>query len=158
MERVERLLEIGVTEVIVGSIAVEKFELLEEMVRKYPNRIIVSLDAKDGFLLTRGWQESSKIKAITFIKQLENIGIKKIVYTDVSKDGMLLGPNMEDYRIISKITKMKVIASGGVTSLSDLMILNRMGLYGAIVGKAIYEKKIDLKEVITCLQNESSPV
>lgn len=158
LDQVQRLLEIGVTEVIVGSIAVEKPELLEQMVKAYPGRIVVSIDAKDGFVLTRGWQASSKVNAYNFIKSLEHLGIKKIVYTDVSKDGMLMGPNFEDYRLISKITNIKVVASGGVSSTEDLITLNRMGLYGAIVGKAIYEHKIDLKEVITCLQKELSPV
>ncbi|HAX03734.1 MAG: 1-(5-phosphoribosyl)-5-[(5-phosphoribosylamino)methylideneamino]imidazole-4-carboxamide isomerase [Tenericutes bacterium GWC2_34_14] len=154
LERVKQLLELGVTDVIVGSIAIEDPALLETMVKTYPNRIIVSIDAKDGYVLTKGWQEKTQQKALTFIKTMENIGIKKIVYTDVSKDGMLSGPSFEQLALLLKITSMKIIASGGITSLEDLIKLNRMGLYGAIVGKALYEKRFTLKEAILCLQNE----
>ena len=156
LERVKKLLGLGVTEVIVGSIAVEDPDLLEDMIKLYPSRIIVSIDAKDGYVLTRGWQQTSRQKVITFAKMLENIGIKKIVYTDISKDGMLEGPNFKDYALLLKETNLKIIASGGVTSLDDIIRLNQMGLYGAIIGKALYEQKIDLKEALSCLQKGSS--
>lgn len=158
LERVEKLLSLGVHQVIIGSIAVENPELLEEIVHKYPSKVIVSIDAKDGYVLTRGWQETSKKKVITFAKWLEHIGIKTIVYTDVSKDGMLEGPNFDDYHLLQNETGLNIIASGGVTSIDDLKRLNRMGLYGAIIGKALYEKKMNLEEALQCLQKESSPV
>lgn len=158
IERVEKLLSLGVHEVIIGSIAVENPELLKKIVQTYPNQVIVSIDAKDGYVLTRGWQETSKQKVITFAQWLESIGIKKIVYTDVSKDGMLEGPNFDDYQLLKNETSLNIIASGGVTSINDLKRLNQMGLYGAIIGKALYEKRIDLKEALQCLQKESSPV
>ena len=158
LSKVDKLLSLGVNEVIIGSIAVLEQQLLKEMVLKYPNKIIVSIDAKDGFVLTKGWQERSKEKVIDFAKKLEHIGIRRIVYTDVSKDGMLKGPNFSDYESLLKETNLEIIASGGVTSLLDLKRLSRMGLYGAIIGKAIYEKKIDLKEALLCLQKESSLV
>ena len=155
LDRIEKLLSYGVSEVIVGSVAVEDEALLAKMIKTYPNKIIVSIDAKNGYVLTRGWQKDSQIKVIEFAKKLEELGIKKIVYTDVSKDGMLEGPSFEHYEQLLKETKLKVIASGGVSSIDDLKRLNRMSLYGAIVGKAIYEKKVDLKEAISCLQKES---
>lgn len=158
LERVERLLSLGVNEVIIGSIAVLNPTLLEDIVSKFPNRIIVSIDAKDGFVLTKGWQETSSKEVLTFAKWLEKIGIKKIVYTDVSKDGMLDGPSFDDYASLLKETNLKIIASGGVSSMDDLIKLNEMGLYGAIIGKALYEKKIDLKEALRCLQKGSSLV
>lgn len=153
LDRVEELMRLGVNEVIVGSIAVENKELLKAMIQKYPKRIIVSIDAKDAYVLTRGWQSTSSLDVITFAKSLEEMGITKIIYTDVSKDGMLLGPNFEDYKRLIKETNLNIIASGGVTTLDDIKKLRDIGLYGAIVGKAIYERIIDLKEAIACSQN-----
>ena len=158
ISRVQALLELGVNEVIVGSIAVEDTALLSAMVKAYPNRIIVSIDALEGKVLTRGWQEVSTQTTVDFAKSLEAIGIKKIVYTDVAKDGMLEGPNFDDYALLIKETNLDIIASGGVTTYEDIRKLQAMGLYGAIIGKALYEEKIDLKEAISCLPNASSRV
>lgn len=158
LETIQKLLDLGVNEVIIGSVAIENKEILIEMINAYPNKIIVSIDAKNSYVLTRGWQQTSAYDAISFAKSLETLGIKKIVYTDVAKDGMLLGPNFEDYRRLLRETNLKVIASGGVTTLDDIQRLKDLGVYGAIIGKAIYEEKIRVKEVIQCLQKESSLV
>lgn len=155
LKQMEDLFSIGVSEVIVGSVAVEDTKLLKQMISAFPGKIVVSIDSKNGYVLTRGWQKDSKIKTIDFAKQMEEIGIKKIVYTDVSKDGMLEGPSFKDYQQLLIETKLMIIASGGVSSMDDILELNRMSLYGAIIGKALYEKRIDLKEAITCLQKES---
>ncbi|MFU8792634.1 MAG: 1-(5-phosphoribosyl)-5-[(5-phosphoribosylamino)methylideneamino]imidazole-4-carboxamide isomerase [Acholeplasmataceae bacterium] len=158
LEKVDRLLSYGVSRVIIGTIAIENIELLKRMVDKYPNQVIVSIDAKDGWIATRGWKTMTQIKALDFCQVLEDIGIKTIVYTDIAKDGMLEGPNYKDYEQLSKKTNLDIIASGGISSIDDLLKLKKQNLYGAITGKALYENKFDLKDAIRCLQKESSPV
>ena len=148
------LLDLGVDRIIIGTSAIEDISFLKSLVETYKDKIAVGIDAKDGFVQTRGWIKDTKIDSIVFIKQLELIGVKTIIYTDISKDGMLQGPNFEIYRKLSQMTHINIIASGGVSSLDDLKKLHEIGLYGAIVGKAYYEKKLDLKEAIQCLQEE----
>lgn len=145
-EKVQSLIKAGVTRVILGSIAIENMELVEELVNEYQEKIVVSIDAKDGKVAVRGWEVVSNVDSLTLCKQLEKIGVKTIVYTDISKDGMLQGPNFDIYEKISKETSLNVIASGGVTSIEDIKKLKNMNLYGAIIGKALYDKKIDFKE------------
>lgn len=147
-ERVKELLDLGVNRVILGSVAIKNKKLLKDLVKKYKEKIVVSIDAKDGKVAVEGWEEVSDVDSITFCKELEKIGVKTIVYTDISKDGMLIGPNFDVYEKLSKETSLDIIASGGVTSLEDIKKLKNMNLYGAIIGKALYENKIDLKEVL----------
>lgn len=158
IKRASDLLDMGVSRIIIGTSAIENWKLLEELVLNYREKIIVSIDAQDGIVKTRGWLTSSGIQATNLVKTLEVIGVKTIVYTDISKDGMLSGPNFEMYRALKNKTKIEIIASGGVSSLDDLRKLSSMGLFGAIVGKAYYEGKIDIVEALACLQEESSLV
>ncbi|MGC8280399.1 1-(5-phosphoribosyl)-5-[(5-phosphoribosylamino)methylideneamino]imidazole-4-carboxamide isomerase [Clostridioides difficile] len=145
-EKVKSLINAGVTRVILGSIAIENLNLVEELVNEYKEKIVVSIDAKDGKVAVRGWEVVSNVDSLTLCKQLEKIGVQTIVYTDISKDGMLQGPNFDIYERIAKETSLNVIASGGVTSIEDVKRLKAMNLYGAIIGKALYDKKIDFKE------------
>ena len=145
-EKVQSLIKDGVTRVILGSIAIENLNLVEELVNEYKDKIVVSIDAKDGKVAVRGWEVVSNVDSLTLCKQLEKIGVQTIVYTDISKDGMLQGPNFDIYEKISNETSLNVIASGGVTSIDDVRRLKDMNLYGAIIGKALYDKKIDFKE------------
>lgn len=148
-KRVKELLDLGVNRVILGSMAVKNKELLEELVKKYKDKIVVSIDAKDGKVATEGWEEVSSVDSLQLCKELEEIGVKTIVYTDISKDGMMTGPNFDIYEKLSKETNLDIIASGGVTTIDDVKKLNSMNLYGAIIGKALYENKIELKEVLS---------
>ncbi len=148
-KRVKELLDLGVNRVILGSMAVKNKELLEELVKKYKDKIVVSIDAKDGKVVTEGWEEVSSVDSLQLCKELEEIGVKTIVYTDISKDGMMTGPNFDIYEKLSKETNLDIIASGGVTTIDDVKKLNSMNLYGAIIGKALYENKIELKEVLS---------
>lgn len=148
-KRVKELLDLGVNRVILGSMAVKNKELLEELVKKYKDKIVVSIDAKDGKVATEGWEEVSSVDSLQLCKELEEIGVKAIVYTDISKDGMMTGPNFDIYEKLSKETNLDIIASGGVTTIDDVKKLNSMNLYGAIIGKALYENKIELKEVLS---------
>ncbi len=149
-EGIEKILELGVSEVIVGTAAVKNPAWIKAMIEKYGKKIIVSIDASKGFLATDGWEEVSNTKAIDYIRELESYGLNRIVYTDIAKDGMLSGPNFEIYEELSKESSIEIIASGGVTTLEDVKRLKEMDLYGAIVGKALYDGKLDLEEVLKC--------
>ena len=153
-EKIKSFIDMGVERVIIGTIAVENKELLKELVSKYKEKLIVSIDAKDGKVALRGWEVISEVDSIDLCKELEEIGIKTIVYTDISKDGMLEGPNFDIYKILSQKTSLNIIASGGISSIDDIKRLKDMNIYGAIVGKALYDNKIELKEVLKCLQGE----
>ena len=148
-KRVKELLDLGINRVIVGTMAIENKELLKELIEKYKaEKIVVSIDAKNGKVATHGWEKVSDIDSVDLCKELEQIGVKTIVYTDISKDGMLKGPNFDIYKELSQKTSLDIIASGGVTSIDDIKKLRDMNMYGAIIGKALYDKKLDLKEVI----------
>lgn len=148
-ERIKELLDLGVNRVIVGSIAVKNKKLLKNLVEKYKEKIVVSIDAKNGKVAIEGWEEVSSVDSVELCKELEEMGVKTIVYTDISKDGMMIGPNFNIYEKLSKETNLDIIASGGVTTVKDVEKLKDMNLYGAIIGKAIYENKIELKEVLS---------
>ncbi|WP_027626271.1 1-(5-phosphoribosyl)-5-[(5-phosphoribosylamino)methylideneamino]imidazole-4-carboxamide isomerase [Clostridium lundense] len=154
VEKAESLISMGVERVIVGTIAVENKRLLKELISKYNEKIIVSIDAKEGKVATRGWEVISKISSIDLCKELEDIGVKTIVYTDISKDGMLKGPNFDIYKILSEKTKLNIIASGGITRIKDILRLKEMNIYGGIIGKAFYDNLLEYKEVEKCLQKE----
>lgn len=152
-EKVKNLLELGVDRVIVGTIAVENKKLLEKLVLEYGgDKIVVSIDAKDGYVAVHGWEVVSSINSLELCQELEEMGVQTIVYTDISKDGMLEGPNFEIYKILSEKTSLKIIASGGISSISDLIKLNEMNIYGSIIGKALYDNRIDFKGAMQCLQ------
>ncbi|MEH7455019.1 1-(5-phosphoribosyl)-5-[(5-phosphoribosylamino)methylideneamino]imidazole-4-carboxamide isomerase [Gottfriedia acidiceleris] len=147
-------LELGVEKVILGTAAINNRQLLEEAVLKYGDRIIVGVDAKNSFVAINGWEESTNQDSYEFCKQLELLGVKTVVYTDISKDGMLSGPNLEAYKRLAEETNLNIIASGGVSSINDLMSLCKLNIYGAISGKALYEGKFTVEEALKCLQEE----
>ncbi len=151
-ERIKSLINIGVSRVIVGTMAIENIELLKEITKIYKDKIAVSIDAYKGKVAVRGWQEVGNTDSVEICNALEKIGIGTIVYTDISKDGMLSGPNFDIYRELSKKTKLNIIASGGISSISDIKELNNMNMYGAIIGKALYDNKLDFKEALRAIQ------
>jgi phosphoribosylformimino-5-aminoimidazole carboxamide ribotide isomerase len=153
-ETIERLLSLGVTRVILGSFAITHLDQISDLVKAYPNQIIVSIDAMDGYVTYSGWQKRSKVKVLDLCHDLENAGIKTIVYTDILKDGMMIGPNFKDYKLLQDFTQLEIIASGGVSSIKDVKRLNKMNMYGAIIGKALYLNTISVGEVLACLQDE----
>src|SRR5699024_84033 len=148
MDNVKTYLNSGVNRVIVGTAAIEDEAFLNEAVTTYGERIVVSLDAKDGYVATEGWTDTSDVRALDIVKDLEKIGVKTIVYTDIAKDGMLQGPNLEEQQAMNEATSIDVIASGGVTTREDVDNLKNLNMYGAIVGKALYDGKITLEELI----------
>lgn len=148
METVKTYLDNGVKRVIIGTAAIEDEAFLKEAIDTYGERIVVSLDAKNGYIATDGWTDTSDVLALDLVKKLEEIGVKTIVYTDIAKDGMLQGPNLEEQKAINEATSIDVIASGGVTTKEDVENLKQLNLYGAIVGKALYDGKITFEELI----------
>lgn len=153
IQKVEYLLELGVNRVILGTVAIENPVLLENLLKLYGNeKIVVSIDAKDGKVATRGWEVISKVDSLELCKNLEKMGVKTIVYTDISKDGMLEGPNFEIYQTIIEETDLQVIVSGGVSSMGDIERLKEINPYGVIIGKAFYDNLLDFKEVIQCIE------
>lgn len=145
---VEIYLNMGASHVIIGTAAIKNPPWLREMIDSYGDKIIVSIDARDGWIATDGWESISKKKASDYIKELKAYGLQRIVYTDIAKDGMLLGPNFKIYEELKDRVDIEVIASGGVTSIDDIRRLRELGLYGAIIGKALYDGKLDLREVL----------
>ena len=147
-ERINDYLSLGVSRVILGTVAITDFDFTRRMVQKYGERIAIGVDARDGMVAVGGWLETSGQNSVDFCKSLADIGVKTVIYTDISKDGMLSGTNLEIYKILSEIKGLDIIASGGISFESEITQLKDMGIHGAIVGKAIYESKLDLKKVI----------
>lgn len=148
---INHYLDNGVTRVIIGSIAVSKPEFAEEMVRKYGDRIAIGLDAKNGFVATHGWLNTSEVSAVELGKRFADAGAEIFIFTDIATDGTLTGPNVEATRQLALETGKSVIASGGVSSLDDLAALRQLredGVSGAIVGKAIYEGRFSVKSAL----------
>ncbi len=147
-EAVKNLLDAGVNRVILGTAAVNDEKFLREMAEKYGEKIVVSVDAKDGIVAVDGWINLSTIRSEEFVKTLDEIGVKTIVYTDIAKDGMMQGPNFDIYKEVSEISDIDVIASGGVSSIDDVKKLKSMDMYGTIIGKALYIDKIKLEDAL----------
>ncbi len=154
METVDLYLnEVGIDRVILGTAAIENPKFLKEALDKYgPQRIVVGVDVKNGFVSTSGWLQTSQVAYLDFIKQLENLGVKYIVATDISKDGTLTGPNFDMYDQIYQHSSIQFVVSGGIKDFDNIKAVADKGYYACIVGKAYYENKVDLKEAITCLQ------
>ena len=149
---VKEWIEAGLDRVIIGSAAVGNLDLIAELVKKYGEKICIGVDTKNGKVATHGWLTDSGIDSFEFCQQLEKIGIQTVVYTDIAKDGMMQGPNFEAYEKLTKETDLQIIASGGVSSLKDLERLSEIEIYGAILGKSLYEGAFTLEEAIACLQ------
>jgi len=151
-EDIESALKAGVRFVVVGTSAVEGEGFSKRLTEKFGDKIIFAVDAKDGKVAVKGWKELSEKEIEAYVKELEAIGAKRIIYTDISRDGMMSGPNFEILKSILSQTKLEVTASGGISSIDDikkLKPLEKDGLTGAIIGKALYEGKIKLEEALS---------
>ena len=157
-EDIDRMLALGVSAVIVGTMAVRHPDVLEKLLKKYTDeQIILGIDARNRKVSIEGWKESTEIQDVKFALRWKNFGIKRVVFTDISRDGMLSGPNLTALREMAQHTGLKIVASGGISSMDDLEQLKTLepnGVDQAISGKAIYEGEIDLKRVFKCLQSE----
>lgn len=147
-EVVDKYINIGISRVILGTAAVQDREFLKRMVKKYGDKIAVGVDIRDGLVAIKGWLETTELKCFDFCSELEQIGVKTVICTDISKDGMLGGTNTELYKEMNERFNINIVASGGVSTLEDIRKLAQMNMYGAILGKALYENALDLTEAI----------
>ena len=147
-EAIEKYLDLGVMRVILGTAAVTDSEFLNHAVKEYGDKVAVGVDIKDGLVAIKGWTQVSKLTCFEFCSQLEDIDVKTVICTDISKDGVMSGTNIELYKELSSRFKMDIVASGGVSSLDNVRTLAEMNMYGAILGKALYTGSIDLSEAI----------
>jgi phosphoribosylformimino-5-aminoimidazole carboxamide ribotide isomerase len=147
---IERLLKLGLQRIIVGTRALREPAWFAQMADKYPQRLVLGIDARDGMVATHGWLETSSTSAIELAQQIasKSSQVAAIVYTDIAKDGMLTGPNFEQLKQMQAATSIPVVCSGGVTSMADIEQLLQMKCHAAIVGRAIYEGKLDLTAVL----------
>ncbi|MEI7542106.1 MAG: 1-(5-phosphoribosyl)-5-[(5-phosphoribosylamino)methylideneamino]imidazole-4-carboxamide isomerase [bacterium] len=152
-EDIKKYVKADVKSVILSTSAIAQDGFLEEMIEKYKDKVVVGVDAKDGYIAVKGWVDVTGIKVIPFLKELEKKGVKKIIYTDINRDGVLKGPNIKGIIKVLKHTRMRVIVSGGITTLKNIEQIieldNKYGnIEGIIIGKALYTGDIDLKDAI----------
>ena len=148
MEVVKRYIDAGIDRVILGTAAVSDEQFLSAAIKEYGEKIAVGVDIKDGFVAVKGWTEKSEFDAFEFCEKLQNMGVKTVICTDISKDGAMQGTNHELYKKLTERFSMQFVASGGVSSVEDVKRLTELDIYGAIIGKAYYTGAIDLAEAV----------
>ena len=148
LDDVTARIEAGADRVIIGTAAVKNPELVKEAVKLYGDKIAVGVDAKDGMVAIKGWEEVSDVTAVDLCLKMKGFGVKTVIYTDISKDGMMSGPNIESTKELIEKTGMDIIASGGVSQMKDLENVNAINAQGVIIGKALYNGAIKLSEAI----------
>lgn len=158
---VRRLDDLGVTRIVIGTTAIENPVLLEHIIGEFGTTVVIGIDARDGRVATRGWEKLSQVTAIDFAQRVAEMGVERIVYTDISRDGMLCGINAESTREIAEVSGLKVTASGGVATLADVRAVRRLQMSGVdsmIIGKALYEGVFTLEEALDAAESdEDSP-
>ncbi len=147
LDDINKALELGVNRVIIGTSALSEENFVKDALRLYGDRIVVSIDALKGYVATDGWTTISSVKAVDITKKLEYLGLKTLVYTDIEKDGMLKGPNFYQLEEIKKIFSNDIIASGGISTIEHIKTLENLGMYGSIIGKALYTGDIKLEDI-----------
>ena len=148
MEDIAFYLDRGVDRVILGSVALKNPELVQQAVDAYGDKIAVGIDAKQGMVATEGWTEDSQMNFIDLAKAMEKMGVATIIYTDIGRDGTLSGPDVQGLDRLNKAVSCNVIASGGVTTITDILVMKDKKMYGTICGKCIYKKTLDLREAV----------
>lgn len=156
LERIKELLDLGVARVILGTVAVRNPQLVAEAVKRYGDKIIVGIDAKNGQVAVQGWAETTEMKAVDLALKMKAVGVRRIIFTDIARDGMLQGPNIDSTVQLARVSRLQIIASGGVSCLEDLQKLqaqaaNGVSIEGAIVGKALYAGAFTLPEALKTL-------
>jgi len=148
METVDKYIGAGIKRVILGTAAVENEDFVKECTDKYGDKIAVGVDIKDGYVAIKGWVEKSRFECFEFCEKMQNLGVKTLICTDISKDGAMMGTNHDLYRRLSEKFDIQIVASGGVSSMEDVKKLRELDIYGAIIGKAYYTGAISIKEAI----------
>ncbi len=154
LEHIEQVLELGVDRVILGTVAITNAELLKEALQRWHERIVVGIDARDGLVAISGWRETSQVKALELADMLCKQGVRRFVYTDIARDGAMVGPNIPSLQALQQRVSCSVIASGGVRALEDVRALAATGVEGAIIGKAIYTGDLDLATALRVIKEE----
>jgi len=155
LDQIARILDLGAQRAIVGTVAVDHPEIVEQAVCRFPEAIVVGIDARRGRVALRGWVDQTSLTAIELVQRMKNIGVKRVIYTDVSRDGMLSGANVDETEALAREAEIGVIASGGVSDDADVRALwerRASGIEGVILGRSLYEKKIDLAQIIMLLK------
>jgi len=155
MATIDVLISIGIDRIILGTAAIENPAFVQQACGKFPGKIIIGIDAKDGMVAIKGWAEVTKVKAVDLAKQMQECGVIAVIYTDIKRDGMLSGPNIDATKTLAESLHIPVIASGGVSTMKDiqdLMTVRYSGVSGVITGKAIYSGSLNLKEAITFIK------
>ena len=147
--RIADLLEIGVQRVILGTVAVKDYAFTKSMVKKYGGKIAIGVDARDGKVAVGGWLETTDVPSMEFCERLRDDGVSTVIYTDISRDGMMQGANISAYEKLSELRGLDIVASGGITFMEEITQLKKLGIYGAILGKALYEGLLDLEKAIS---------
>ncbi len=145
---IRMLLDLGLARLVIGTKALKEREWFRDMCHKYPSRLAVGIDAKNGLVATEGWLETSTTRAVELAKQYDNAPLAAIIYTDIAKDGMLAGPNLAEMTEMQNAVDLPVIASGGVTTAEDVRALVATGVAGAIIGRALYEGRLTIQEAL----------
>lgn len=153
-----RYLDAGVSRVILGSAAIENPKFMETLAKQYPGKVAAGVDARNGFVAIHGWKTITDIVAYDFVESLPERGIGTVIYTDISRDGKLQGPNLNAYEQLSTIKNLNVIASGGVSSVADVAALAKLNLYGAIIGKALYDGRMDLAQALQAAKAQEGEI
>jgi phosphoribosylformimino-5-aminoimidazole carboxamide ribotide isomerase len=151
LDQIEQILDLGAERAILGTIAVDHPEIVEEAVRRHPGSIVVGIDARDGRVALRGWVEQTAVTGVMLAVRMKSLGIERIIYTDVSRDGMLRGVNYQETEALCREAGIKVIASGGVSTVEDVRTLWERcdcGIEGVILGRALYDRKIDFADLL----------
>lgn len=155
LEAAQRMLDLGAARVIIGTRAAREPEFMGRLADRFgPDRIVAGIDAKDGLVAVEGWGQVSRVTAADLCLRMKELGVRHVVYTDISRDGMLSGPNVEATGSLTRATGMDIIASGGVSSMEDLMGLRDEGIQGVIIGKALYEERLDLGEAVRLFEGK----
>ena len=150
LDQINELLDVGVDKIILGTRAIEDKDFLEIACKKFKDKIVLSIDTKNGFIALSGWTKKTNIRATDFIDEIKDLSISRIIYTDIEKDGTKTGPNLKDTLSLSNLTKIPIVVSGGISSIKDVLnIKNKKfkNIEGVIIGKAIYDGNINLKEL-----------
>lgn len=160
LERIEELLDLGVERVILGTVAVRNPELVQKAVGRYGEAIVVGIDAKDGLVAVQGWAEKTEMKVLDLALEMKEVGVRHLVFTDISRDGMLQGPNIQSTVELARVSGLQVVASGGVSRIEDLMLLQEeasrgVSIEGAIIGKALYAGAFSLSEALKVVRSAS---
>ncbi len=148
LDTVEYYLKNGIDRVILGSVAVKNPTLVKDAIKEYKDKIVVGIDAMNEYVSVEGWLDSSNVHYISLAKEMEKYGVKNIIFTDISKDGTLEGPNLNQLSKINEAVSCNIIASGGIKDINDIYALKKLSIYGAICGKSLYQGTLDLKEAI----------